>query len=1317
MILILVIFGAILGGILLGGFPDGVIIGALFGVFAGLALKQSERLDAMQNQLTAMRKNLKRFDRTVEPAARETVVKRKAVPRQPEEPRAAAKTIPPVARTVNKKPPEVTPTVTKPTVPPATPIPPKPVVPPAQKVPPSGIESRVPKVEPSPPVTPKSKPTPKPPAAPVWPKPPEPALLGDLAQRWVFGGNPLVKIGVLILFLGLAFALRYAAEHGLLPLWLRYAGVAATGIGLIAFGWRWRHREDNYGLVLQGGGIGVLYLTTLAAMKLHPLLPVGLGFTLLVLIAAFAAFSAVVEDAMLLAVVAALGGFAAPVLASTGAGNHIVLFSYLTVLNLGIVAIAWFKRWRVLNILGYVCSFGLGSTWAAEHYRDELFWSTEPFLLLLFGCYVLITVLFARRTLADAGDSDASTLGEHIRQASKQVKYVDGSLAFGVPFSAFWVQHLLVEPYHYGTAISAMGFALFYFLLAFILIKRTGKRYVLLNETLVALGAVFGTLAIPLLETPWTAAAWAIEAGGVYWIGYRQRQLHVRLFAFLVLIGSAVYFLPELRLSSTGTVLDGPILSAILLTVSTGFTFWLMWRAEPDHLYDFENLLRPIVAVFGAAMLATIPLLLFAREWASPALAILGTALVYLSAALSDRTVLGTGWIYQLVGGVLFLTMLDIGSSGTVFDGPTLSALLLTVNTGFTYWLMWRAEPERPYDFGRDLRPIVVGFGAAILATIPLLLFAGEWASPVLAILGAALIYLSVRLSDRTVLGAGWIYQLAGGVLFLTTLETARSGTVLADGWPGLLGTCLVGTAMLAGAAMVAPNLFTRKPDGDASELAISVNVALLAGLVFINLAPLFVLSWRMSTMIWPLVGIATLVWAVRTRHKGVIVFSLVLQGIAGFFHLRTWVVGDVVPALSDEATAFMNSGFLGPLVIAMAGLVCARLMHRGTRKEEFDIGLGWIAIGWGGLWWAFAWTAEITRVVPDSNVTAALIAVTLATALTCSLVSQRLDWSQLGQAVLVYLPVLVILGGRDVLGNIGHPAAGWGAIAWPAALVVHGLLLRRQKAASLAQLVGHAHTVGVWLFIALASLEVRWWLLQWSVSVTAWPLLGGMLVPAAYVWAVSRQKVLSWWPVREFFVPYVMTAALPLIVYLLGWLWFTNATSTGNAQPLPYLPALNPLELGYMFVIGSVFLWWRLVRMREPLYNLDVLASSVLAGTAFVAVTGGVIRACHHWANIPWARDALFASDTVQASLSIVWGTLAISLMLFGNRRQIRIVWFIGAALVGVVVVKLFLVELSAVGTLQRIVSFIVVGLLLLLVGYVAPLPPKDKAETDAMP
>ena len=153
--------------------------------------------------------------------------------------------------------------------------------------------------------------------------------------------------------------------------------------------------------------------------------------------------------------------------------------------------------------------------------------------------------------------------------------------------------------------------------------------------------------------------------------------------------------------------------------------------------------------------------------------------------------------------------------------------------------------------------------------------------------------------------------------------------------------------------------------------------------------------------------------------------------------------------------------------------------------------------------------------------------------------------------------------------------------------------------------------------------------------------------------------------------------------------------------------------------LLFAVLGWWKLVcdHDRARSAELDRLVKPVLAFTAFAALTGGVGRTCHHWAQIPWNREALFTSDTVQTSLSIVWGTLAITMMILGNRRKHRSVWIAGAVLVGVVVIKLFLIELSAVGTLQRIVSFVVVGLLLLLVGFIAPLPPRLTDESPQSP
>jgi len=108
------------------------------------------------------------------------------------------------------------------------------------------------------------------------------------------------------------------------------------------------------------------------------------------------------------------------------------------------------------------------------------------------------------------------------------------------------------------------------------------------------------------------------------------------------------------------------------------------------------------------------------------------------------------------------------------------------------------------------------------------------------------------------------------------------------------------------------------------------------------------------------------------------------------------------------------------------------------------------------------------------------------------------------------------------------------------------------------------------------------------------------------------------------------------------------------------------------------------------------------------------LLRTLTHWAGVPYTLDAMSRSVLAQASLSVFWSLLALALMVFATRTARRGVWMIGMALMGVVVAKLFLVDLSHVGGIERIVSFIAVGVLMLVIGYFSPVPPR-KPETPA--
>jgi uncharacterized membrane protein len=176
-------------------------------------------------------------------------------------------------------------------------------------------------------------------------------------------------------------------------------------------------------------------------------------------------------------------------------------------------------------------------------------------------------------------------------------------------------------------------------------------------------------------------------------------------------------------------------------------------------------------------------------------------------------------------------------------------------------------------------------------------------------------------------------------------------------------------------------------------------------------------------------------------------------------------------------------------------------------------------------------------------------------------------------------------------------------------------------------------------------------------------------------------------------------------------WIVYANATSSGDPAPLPFVPLLNPLDLSTLAVLLVLALWMRAVRQQGVVGDRPESSAALygaLGAGAFVAANGGLLRALHHLAGIPYALEPMLRSTLVQAALSIFWSILALAVMVTATRTQLRTLWLVGAGLMGVVVIKLFLVELSRVGSVERIVSFIVVGMLMLLIGYLSPVPPK---------
>lgn len=375
-------------------------------------------------------------------------------------------------------------------------------------------------------------------------------------------GNVVVKVGVIILFFGVAFLLKYAAQRNAFPIEFRLIAIAIGAIGMLIFGWRLRHTKAQYALVLQGGAVGILYLTVFSAAKLYTVLPLGFTFFVMVAMVVFSCLLAILQNSRSLACLATIGGFLAPVLTSSGGGSHIALFSYYAVLNAGIFGIAWFKAWRILNWLGFVFTFVIASLWGHDSYRPEYFNTTEPFLILFFLFYVAISILFAHK------------------QPPHLKGLVDGSLVFGVPLVGFTLQGLLVRDYELGQAFSALGISVLYIILARWLWNKKIEGMRLLTESFMALGVIFGSIAIPFaLDGNWTAAAWALEGAGISWVGLRQQRFLPRIFGLLLQFGGGFIFLEtNTPVYDSLPILNSTYMGAFLLSVGGLFSAFLFYK-------------------------------------------------------------------------------------------------------------------------------------------------------------------------------------------------------------------------------------------------------------------------------------------------------------------------------------------------------------------------------------------------------------------------------------------------------------------------------------------------------------------------------------------------------------------------------------------------------------------------------------------------------------------------------------------------------------------------------------------------------------------
>ncbi len=397
-----------------------------------------------------------------------------------------------------------------------------------------------------------SVPVPSAPAAPIEPDERSLPIVTSLIhsiKNWFFGGNLVVRVGVLVLLIGVVLLLRLLSEYVEISIATKLIAVGITGLGLALLGLKLTAKRFSYGITLQGAGLAIAYLSTFFAYSVYQIIPSVPSFIGLGLLSAITIALAVRQNAFPLALLALSGGFFAPILTSDDTGSLVTLFSYYLLLNVTIAVIAHYRPWKILNLFGASVTFGLAYYWGVSENMNAVIesqrWSLVTLVALHLLLYLFVVIRYAQQiitynTLNDQNLShidDANTLG-HLDKTPKSIyPYlfpIDTGLLFSVPILAFGLFAALLDDIPNALTFTSTILAAVYLGLGWLFVQRSG-RYALITEGMLALGFGFLALVIPLaLDAEWIAFGWSVQGLALVWFGRRSLRSWSVLFGLLL---------------------------------------------------------------------------------------------------------------------------------------------------------------------------------------------------------------------------------------------------------------------------------------------------------------------------------------------------------------------------------------------------------------------------------------------------------------------------------------------------------------------------------------------------------------------------------------------------------------------------------------------------------------------------------------------------------------------------------------------------------------------------------------------------------------
>ncbi len=427
------------------------------------------------------------------------------------------------------------------------------------------------------------------PKKPAPPKPKRPSFFERNPDLEKFIGENLAnKIGIGILVIGIGFFVKYAIDQD----WINEIGRVFIGIlcgGILLGTAHWlRKKFSAFSSVLVGGGIAVLYLTIYIAFHVYGMFGSTATFLIMVAITGFAVLFSLAYNRVELAVVALLGGFASPLMASSGGGNYVALFIYITILDVGMMVLSFYKKWPLINIIAYAFTVILYGSWMTAQFDHEKPGMIGGALVFATGFYFIFFAMNLLNNLKEGRPFKALDFG--LLLSNTGFYYAAGMYVLNNPTGIDYR----------GLFTVALG--LFNFGFAYILYKnqRVDKNLVFL---LIGLVLTFVSLAAPIqLQGNYITLFWAAETVLLLWLSQKSGIKLMKITSHVVMALMIISLMMDLtdvydNWQPLRIVFNKGYLTSLFVVASLVATLMLLKREKPEGQVINLNVYKNIITV------------------------------------------------------------------------------------------------------------------------------------------------------------------------------------------------------------------------------------------------------------------------------------------------------------------------------------------------------------------------------------------------------------------------------------------------------------------------------------------------------------------------------------------------------------------------------------------------------------------------------------------------------------------------------------------------------------------------------------------------